>query len=154
MATSFVPDGFDPPTRFDGDGFWLEPLGPEHNEADHAAWTSSIEHIRATPGFPQGDWPHEMPLAANLEDLVEHAEDFSGRRGFTYTVRSQSDGDVIGCVYIYPDVDGGTEAHVSSWVRASHADLDAPLADAVTGWLARDWPFGHVRYAARPLAGP
>ena len=154
MATSFVPDGFDPPTRLDGDGFWLEPLGPEHNEADHAAWTSSIEHIRATPGFPQGEWPHEMPLAANLEDLVEHADDFRERRGFTYTVRSQGDGDVIGCVYIYPDADGATEAHVSSWMRASHAELDVPLVDAVTAWLARDWPFGHVRYAARPHISP
>ena len=23
----------------------------QHSAADHAAWTSSIEHIRATPGF-------------------------------------------------------------------------------------------------------
>ncbi|UJW29792.1 hypothetical protein L3Q67_31775 [Saccharothrix sp. AJ9571] len=35
----------------------FEPLGPQHNRADHAAWTSSIEHIRSTPGYPDGDWP-------------------------------------------------------------------------------------------------
>ena len=149
MATPLVPDGFDPPTRLDGDGFWLEPLGPEHNDADHAAWMSSIGHIRATPGWAGSDWPREMSLDDNRKDLERHAGDFVARKGFTYTVRSQVDGDVIGCVYIYPERDGDADAHVSSWVRASHADLDGPLAEAVADWLARDWPFGHVRYAAR-----
>jgi hypothetical protein len=37
--------------------FHLEPLGPQHNQADHAAWMSSIEHIRSTPGYPDGNWP-------------------------------------------------------------------------------------------------
>jgi hypothetical protein len=45
-----------------------------------------------------------MSLDDNLRDLQEHARDFAGRHGFTYTVRSAGtgDGDVIGCVYIYP----------------------------------------------------
>jgi RimJ/RimL family protein N-acetyltransferase len=149
VATPFVPTDFEPPIRLDADGFWLEPLGPEHNDADHAAWMSSIDHIRATPGFPDGDWPHEMTLADNLEDLERHARDRGERKGFTFTVRSTADGDVIGCVYIYPDRDGGTDAHVSSWVRASHAGLDPALAQVVTDWLERAWPFAHVRYAAR-----
>ena len=149
MADPFVPDGFEPARRLDGSGFWLEPLGPEHNAADHEAWMSSIEHIRATPGFPHGDWPQEMSLDDNRSDLEEHAEDFRARQGFTYTVRSSDDGDVIGCVYIYPDRDGGTDAHVSSWVRVSHAHLDVPLAEAVERWLADAWPFANVRYAAR-----
>jgi hypothetical protein len=149
MAPPLVPDGFDPPARLDGDGFWLEPLGPEHNDADHAAWMSSIDHIRATPGWAGSDWPHEKSLDDNRKDLEAHADDFASWKGFTYTVRSQADGDVIGCVYIYPDRDGDADAHVSSWVRVSHADLDRPLAEAVADWLARDWPFGHVRYAAR-----
>src|SRR5258708_7558762 len=31
--------------------FRLEPLGPQHNDADYAAWTASSAHIQATPGF-------------------------------------------------------------------------------------------------------
>jgi hypothetical protein len=31
-------------------------------------------------------------------------------------------------------------------VRASHADLDEPLHDAVAAWLKRDWPFNSVAY--------
>ena len=41
-----------PPTSLDAAQFRLQPFGPQHNQADHAAWTSSIEHIRATPGSP------------------------------------------------------------------------------------------------------
>jgi hypothetical protein len=29
----------------------LEPLDARHNESDYAAWTSSREHTKATPGF-------------------------------------------------------------------------------------------------------
>ena len=69
-ADSFVPVGFRPPTAVTTDQFRLEPLGPQHNRADHAAWTSSIEHIRATPGFPHGDWPPPTGLTlAGVEDV-------------------------------------------------------------------------------------
>jgi hypothetical protein len=57
--------------------------------------------------------------------------------------------DVVGCVYIYPDRDGDRDAHVMSWVRASHAQFDVPLWRAVSEWLAADWPFGSVEYAQR-----
>ena len=84
--------------------FRLEPLGPQHNESDHAAWTSSIEHIRATPGYPDGRWPPAdgMTLEENLADLRRHAGDFTRGVGFTFTVLDPDDNDVIGCVYIYP----------------------------------------------------
>jgi hypothetical protein len=51
----------------------LEPLGPEHNEDDHEAWSSSIEHIRATPGFLDGRWPSPMTLEENRADGVHDA---------------------------------------------------------------------------------
>jgi len=40
----FVPTDFEPPTLLVSDRFRLEPLGPLHNDAAHAAWTSSIAH--------------------------------------------------------------------------------------------------------------
>ena len=100
----FVPAGFEPPTSLATDRFRLEPLGPQHNEADHAAWMSSIEHIRSTPGYPDGKWPPAdgMTLEANLADLRRHAEDFTRGAGFTFTVLDPGDNDVIGCVYLYP----------------------------------------------------
>ena len=127
----------------------LVPLGPEHNEADYAAWTSSIDHIRATPGFPDGSWPQEMSLSENLRDLERHAEDFRQRLGFTYTVLDANQ-DVIGCVYIYPSNDEHVDAKVLSWVRADRSDLDRPLYEAVRAWLANDWPLAVVDYDERP----
>ena len=89
----FVPVDFDPPTSLATDSFRLEPLGQQHNRADHAAWTSSIEHIRSTPGCSEGKWPPPggMTLEENLSDLRRHADDFTRRTGFTFTVLDPSD---------------------------------------------------------------
>lgn len=150
-STEFVPSSFDVPTGLTTSQFSLAPLGPEHNQADHAAWMSSIDHIAATPGFADRDWPHEMSLDQNREELVEHQRDWADRRGFTYTVLAPQ-GAVIGCVYIYP-LDGVPHAaHVSSWVTATHAELDSVLYQTVTGWLADLWPFERVEYAGRDMA--
>jgi RimJ/RimL family protein N-acetyltransferase len=142
----FVPEDFVPPAGLAADLFVLEPLGPEHTEPDYDAWTSSMEHIRSTPGFTGGDWPREMTLEENRADLERHARDFEQRKGFTYTVLDRADGAVIGCVYIYP---GDSGVRVLSWVRAASAELDAELWRAVSAWLADSWPFERVEYAAR-----
>ena len=162
---SFVPDDFEVPRSLAGEGFWLEPLGPEHNEGDYRAWTSSIAHIRATPGFKGRSWPTpDMTLTENLGDLEQHAADFAERSGFTYTVRSAGSDEIIGCVYIYPPASGASEApdgfkaseaseasgaDVRSWVSADHAALDVTLYQAVSAWLRSAWPFTAVRYAPR-----
>jgi hypothetical protein len=146
---SLVTSGFVVPTALATDDFRLEPLGPQHNDSDYEAWSSSLEHIHATPGWGTSSWPDDRSLADNLNDLKRHADDFEQRTGFTYTVLDPATGDVIGCVYIYPDKTGEHDARVSSWVRASRADLDVPLWRAVTDWLADEWPFESVAYAER-----
>lgn len=148
----FVPPDFEVPLSLETADFVLEPLGPQHNDSDYEAWTSSLDHILATPGFPWGSWPHEMSSAENRADLEMHADDFRQRKGFTYTVLDPESRDVIGCVYIYPVRDSNDDAQVRSWVRASHAHLDVPLWRAVSDWLAADWPFAGVRYADRGSA--
>jgi hypothetical protein len=144
----FVPADFVVPLRLETPEFRLEPLGPEHNDADYRAWSSSIEHIRATPGWEGSSWPRDMTLEENRGDLQRHADDFVNRSGFTYTVLEPG-GDVVGCVYIYPAPEGSHDARVSSWVRASRAELDRPLWQAVSAWLAAEWPFERVDYALR-----
>ena len=150
-VVSFVPDDFDAPRELVLPVFHLVPLGAEHNASDHAAWMSSIGHIRATPGFEDSDWPpvEGMTIEANLGDLKGHARDFAERAGFTFTVLRPGTEEVIGCLYIYPAKDGEHDAHVRSWVRADVAELDAPLYAAVSSWLAEQWPFERVIYANR-----
>lgn len=100
----FVPVDFAVPQGLTAGDFRLEPLGAQHNAADHAAWTSSIGHIQATPGFTGKSWPHEMSLAENLRDLGRHAQDFAERRGFSYTVLGTGTGNVLMAIPAITDV--------------------------------------------------
>lgn len=143
MTSEFVPEGFVAPRSLVADDFVLEPLGPQHNASDLAAWGSSIDHIRSTPGYPDGRWPPEGGMSAeeNLADLTRHAADFEARRGFTFTVLDPASREVVGCVYLYPSREAEHDVEVQSWVRADRAELDRPLADAVAQWLADAWPW-------------
>ena len=145
----FVPSGFVVPLALATEQFRLEPLGPQHNDSDYEAWSSSVEHIHLTPGWAAGSWPDDRSPADNLRDLQRHAGDFENRAGFTYTVLDPATDDVIGCVYIYPHKSEQHDAQVLSWVRASRSELDVQLWRAVTAWLAEDWPFERVAYAER-----
>jgi hypothetical protein len=157
LPAEFVPVDFVVPRTLQGEGFVLEPLGPEHNDSDHAAWSRSIDHIHATPGFTaalwQGDeWPYPMSSEQNLADLQMHAREFAAREAFAYTVlagHADDSIDVIGCVYIDPDDTKVADAMVRCWVRADRAHLDEPLADTVRHWLRTDWPFASVRFPGR-----
>ena len=126
-----VPNDFEVPRELRSAQFRLEPLGPEHNAADHAAWMSSIEHLQATPGFAGRGWPPDEGISAeaNLADLVRHADEFERRVAFACTVLRPGSVDV------------------RSWVRADVAELDAVLRQTVREWLARSWPFDDVAYA-------
>ena len=112
----FVPPDFEVPLGLETSEFVLEPLGPEHNERDYDAWTSSMGHIAATAGYPDGSWPREMTRDENRVDLQRHADDFRTRKEFTYTVLDPASRDVIGCVYIYPLPDSVRQRRV----RAPH----------------------------------
>lgn len=150
MGPSFVPPGFEVPLSYVWSDFHLEPLGEQHNERDHDAWMSSIDHIRSTPGFsPQEEpsWPVAMTLEKNLEDLVRHAKDFQERKGFTYSILEGD--DVIGCIYVYPTRKPGRDAEISSWVRESRAEMDATVREELATWIDEAWPFSSPSYAGR-----
>jgi hypothetical protein len=146
-----VPPDFLVPLELRTDLFVLEPLDIRHNESDYAAWTSSKDHIRATPGFSSGrTWLDlDMSLADNAADLAIHAKEFADRLRFAYTVLEPATAEVIGCVYIGRSSAADCDADVRSWVRADRAYLDKPLYDTVTRWLSEAWPFRCPDYAPR-----
>jgi hypothetical protein len=90
-----------------------------------------------------------MSLEQNLADLRRHADDFTRRKGFTFTVLDPADDDVIGCVYLYPTPSEDHDVTAQSWVRADRAELDSPLADAVASWVETDWPWERVDRCGR-----
>ena len=126
----------------------LEPLGPEHNDRDYHAWTASMEHIHATPGWGDSRWPQEMTPDENRADLERHADDFRKRTGFTYTVLDPASRDVSVA---------STSTRGRTARRRARAFVGAgepgrarrPTLPAVSDWLASDWPFGTVDYAPR-----
>lgn len=149
----FASTGFNAPIVHRLAGLRLERLEELHNERDFAAWTGSIDHIKATPGFKPGDWgndvwPQPMTLSQNLADLADHHREFDERLCFAYSVMREE--DVVGCVYIDPDDTGAAEVKVRSWVVADDADLDVRLAVAVKRWLLEKWPVISVRSVGRP----
>lgn len=147
----FVPAGFEVPRRERTDSFVIEPLQERHNQSDYEAWTSSREHIKATPGFI-GDrlWVDgDSSLADNAASIARHSKDFEERAEFNYAVLDPGTGEVIGSVYIRPSDRHQYDADVRSWVRADRAELDKALYDQVTRWLADVWPFAKPDYAAR-----
>lgn len=146
MSALFVPTIFDVPLTFRGPGFHLEPLGPVHNERDHEAWMTSIQHIQATPGMGGHDWPTPMTLLENLADLEMHAREFVARTSFTYSILDHD--EVIGCVYIYPAEDDH-DAEVRSWVRESRNEMDKVVWQSLCDWVTSDWPFRTYFYAPR-----
>ena len=149
MEDEFVPAGFEIPQPRDWVAFRLEPLDEKHNDRDHDAWMSSIDHIRSSPGFdsPESSWPAPRSLERNLEDLIGHAQDFERREGFTYSIL---DGQcVIGCLYIYPAQRSGHDAEISSWVRENRAEMDPIVWKALSTWIDEEWPFSNPYYAAR-----
>ncbi len=150
MTTPLVPVDFVVPESFVGPGFCLEPLAAVHNDRDHAAWMSSIDHIAATPGSESwlGSWPVPMTLEENLSDLNRHAKEFAERLAFAYSIIDGA--EVVGCLYIKRTDIEGHDAEVKSWVRASRAELDRVVWEAVSEWLATVWPFVSPYYAPRP----
>lgn len=152
VVTTFVPPDFIPPAGLAEAAFQLRPLGPEYNESDFAAWTSSIDHILATPGYEGASWPYPMTSDENRRDLERHTADFAARTGFTYTVLAGDGATVIGCVYIYPSEQPEFDVRVRSWVCSEDADLDPVLYTAVSAWLRDAWPFERIDYAARPAS--
>ena len=79
--SEFVPPDFDPPLRLETPQLVLEPLGPQHNDRDYEAWTSSMDHIGATPGWEGSSWPHEMTPDENRADLHGMPMTFATGRG-------------------------------------------------------------------------
>lgn len=143
----FVPRDFNVPQDLKRGRFTLVPLSPDHNKQDYLAWKSSVDHIRRTPGFTTYPWPYEMSETENHADLVQHQIDFKKREGFTYT--ALIDGEIAGCVYIYPVKDRPGHAAVRSWVRHDYADLDIDLYNIVQEWLKEEWPFKEIEYSER-----
>ena len=153
-SVGFVPDEFVVPRSLVTDAFWLEPLKPEHNEGDYRAWTASISHIRATPGFEGWPWPRsDMTLAENLGDLPSSmrriswpGRDSRTRCGLRAATRSSA---AFTFTRLFPGLPGLPGPRSGPGSARTGPRWIVVLYDAVSKWLRSAWPFTAVRYAPR-----
>lgn len=113
---------------------------------DYDAVMSSREHLWSRFGVIWG-WPSEdMTIEQNIVDLGWHQKEFQLRSSFDYAVMSLDEGRLLGCVYIDPPHQDGTDADVWYWARQSElaTGLEAELESLLHRWLAQAWPFGTV----------
>ena len=136
-----VPDGLETPD------YRLRMLTVHDVVKDYDAVMSSVEHLRGVLD-PDSDWPEGLSFEQDLIDLGWHQKEFQKRSSFAYTMMTLDEERCLGCLYIYPSEDA--DADVFMWVRReAHERLDAGLESTVRDWIAKEWPFGRVRYPGR-----
>jgi hypothetical protein len=152
-SEAFVPADFAVPTRVEGPGFKLVPLGPDLVRIDFEAYMSSIEHLQKT--FTRSTaWPHpNISDADAMKDMVTEQGRFQRRESFAYAVLTPDGKRERGCVYVYPSPVPGYDAMVTLWVTKAEFDagFDAELYAWTRQWIARAWPLRSIAYPGRAI---
>jgi hypothetical protein len=154
-VSSWLPDGFNHPQRFDlVTGHHLRPIRASDVALDYPAVMGSRDSLWARYGDAWG-WPRaDMTFEEDRRDLVRHEREIAGGLSFNYAVFDERERALLGCVYVDPvegvgdDAADGSRAIVSWWVVDAEVGgpLEAALADAVPAWIDAVWPFTSVRY--------
>jgi hypothetical protein len=149
-----APD-FDYPRRLDLDsGHHLRPIEAADAQIDLPAVMGSREALWRVYGEGWGWPPQSLSLEADREDLAHHAEEAQAREGFNYAVLDESEGELFGCVYLYPSDASDADADVSWWLvdAARGSDLERALDAELPRWFESAWGFASVRRHPGPPA--
>ena len=156
-----LPSGFRPPREMAYEDIRASALTRADLDDDVEGINSSLDLIARARG---GGWPTGAVTAEdNYVDLVWHELEFREGYSFSYVVRDGG-GRYLGCCYLYPmgrrvsltqelmrhDVD------VSWWVtRAAYERrYYAKLYEALTRWVATEFPFRNPYFSNRELPEP
>lgn len=82
-------------------------------ERDFSAVMESAADIKAAN--PKSSWPEVSPKK-NLIDLAWHQREFEALRSFAWVIES-TEGEYLGCLYVYPSIAGEKSAEVVWWWR-------------------------------------
>jgi hypothetical protein len=140
---SFLPRDFQVPAVVETARFRLRSITIHDAFKDYDAVMSSREHLWSRFGAAWG-WPAEdMTIEQNIVDLGWHQKEFQLRSSFDYAVMSLDEQRLLGCVYIDPPREPGTDADIWFWARQSELanGLEAELAAFVVPWLVDAWSF-------------
>jgi len=142
----FLPQEFQVPAIVETARFRMRSITIHDAFKDYDAVMSSREHLWSRFGEIWG-WPAEdMTLEQNIVDLGWHQKEFQLRSSFDYAVMSLDERRLLGCVYVDPPHQDGTDADIWFWVRQSElaSGLESELQAFLLPWLADSWPFSEV----------
>ncbi|MBI2036261.1 GNAT family N-acetyltransferase [Candidatus Microgenomates bacterium] len=151
IKKSIVPKDFEIPGILATDQFKLSPLTIDDVDQDYQAIMNSLDHLRGVFG-ERSTWPSpDLTRKQDLIDLGWHQKEFQMRSSFTYKVTSLDAKEYLGCVYILPSRNEGTDVDIFMWVtqEAFGKGLDLMLFEAVKKWIQKKWSFNKVRYPGR-----
>ncbi len=142
----FLPPDFTVPAQVQTPAFRLRSITIHDAFKDYDAVMSSRAHLWARFGAVWG-WPAEdLTLEQNIIDLAWHQKEFQLRSSFDYAVMSLDERRLLGCVYVDPPHEPGTDADIWFWARQSElaSGFEQELGAFVLAWLASAWPFKQV----------
>ena len=133
----FLPRNFVVPARIDTEQFLMRSITVHDAFKDYDAVMSSREHLWGRFSAVWG-WPAEdMTIEQNIVDLGWHQKEFTLRSSFDYALMTRDESRPLGCVYIDPPSEDGTDAEVWFWARTSERNGDiyggVPTPLAVNG---------------------
>jgi len=118
--------------------FRLKALTIDDLDRDFSAVMESAAEIRAAN--PGSRWPDGLTKAKNLIDLAWHQREFEARRSFAWVIENAG-GKYLGCLYVYPSIDGENSADVVWWWRKGIAVSNQTFRERLLDWLSgSDWP--------------
>ena len=140
---AWLPDDFRHPERAVlPTGHHLRPIRGSDTEIDYPAVMGSRERLWSIYGDAWGWPPATMTLEQDREDLERHAREIEAHESFNYALLDAAEERLLGCVYIDPTDEPGTDAVVSWWVvdDAAGTEIERALDEFVPRWLAEEWP--------------
>lgn len=116
----------------------LKALNVTDNDRDYSAIMESVKNIRSAS--PNLTWPSGLTLEKNFIDLAWHQKEFEASRSFAWIIEDHST-EYMGCVYVYPSIDGSRSADVAWWWRRGYETHHSDFGTLFMDWLAGpDWP--------------
>lgn len=143
---SFLPRDFPVPAVVETARFRMRSITIHDAFKDYDAVMSSREHLWRRFGKIWGWPPEDLTIEQNIVDLGWHQKEFQLASSFDYAVMSLDEARLLGCVYVDPPHEEGTDADIWFWARQSElaSGLEAELEAFLRPWLARSWRFGSV----------
>lgn len=118
--------------------FTLKALSINDLERDFSAVMESAADIKAAN--PKSSWPEGLTKEKNLIDLAWHQREFEALRSFAWVIES-TEGEYLGCLYVYPSIAGEKSAEVVWWWRTGAVVSRQSFRELLLQWLSgSDWP--------------